>query len=78
MSGSGAADWYDDGFYSNPLATERNPENQSVGEKKYRVLRGGSWGDETRIFFRSALRGSYVNPLAGASASGSGVCQDCK
>jgi formylglycine-generating enzyme required for sulfatase activity len=37
------SDWSDENFYSHRLATERNPENQSVGEKKLRVVRGSSW-----------------------------------
>jgi RNA polymerase sigma factor (sigma-70 family) len=50
------SDWFDAGFYSNPLATKLNPDNQSSGEQKARVLRGGSWGDTNPIVFRCAGR----------------------
>jgi formylglycine-generating enzyme required for sulfatase activity len=36
------SDWYDDAYYSKSQA--RNPKGPSGGE--YRVLRGGSWGNE--------------------------------
>ncbi len=36
-------DWFDEGFYNSALANERNPENQLVGARRFRVLRGGSW-----------------------------------
>ena len=50
------SDWFDENFYSSRTATERNPENQAVGEKKYRVVRGGSWGYYVPGNFRSAYR----------------------
>lgn len=53
------SDWYDLGFYASRQATERNPDNQSVGEKKYRVLRGGSWKGNDPINFRSAFRDDF-------------------
>ncbi len=51
------SDWYDAGYWSTPLAQEADPENQRIGEKKSRVLRGGSWrfyGPDA--FFRCATR----------------------
>ncbi|MCW3094831.1 MAG: exported protein of unknown function, partial [Chthonomonadaceae bacterium] len=50
------SDWYDPNFYSSRLATERNPENQSVGDQKFRVLRGGSWDSCDPLDFLSADR----------------------
>ena len=50
------SDWYDKDFYGRPLATERNPENQSVGERKERVLRGGAWDGTNPGIFRCANR----------------------
>jgi len=55
------SDWYDKDFYGSRLATDRNAENQSVGEKKYRVLRGGSWLVNYPFNFRSSTRG-YFEP----------------
>ena len=55
------SDWYAEEFYSSPLATERNPENQSVGQKKYRALRGGSWYGYDPHYFRSAYR-LFIEP----------------
>jgi formylglycine-generating enzyme required for sulfatase activity len=53
------SDWYDKDFYATRQATERNPDNQTQGEKKYRVLRGGSWKCNDPINFRSAFRDSF-------------------
>jgi len=50
------SDWYDKDFYGSRLATDRNAENQSVGEKKSRVLRGGSWFSDGAFYFRSSYR----------------------
>jgi formylglycine-generating enzyme required for sulfatase activity len=50
------SDWYDKDYYSRRPATERNPENQSVGEKKERVLRGGAWDGTNPDIFRCANR----------------------
>lgn len=50
------SDWFDAAFYSSPLATKLNPDNQTFGEKKARVLRGGSWGDTNPVIFRCAGR----------------------
>jgi formylglycine-generating enzyme required for sulfatase activity len=50
------SDWFDPRFYVSSLASERNPDNQSVGEKKVRVLRGGSWYLFNLDDFRSAFR----------------------
>lgn len=49
-------DWFDPDFYRNRLATERNPENQSVGEQKGRMARGSSWYDTDVVRFHSAYR----------------------
>jgi formylglycine-generating enzyme required for sulfatase activity/mono/diheme cytochrome c family protein len=54
------SDWYDYYFYTNRLANERNPDNQSVGEKKLRVVSSGSWNDFDPMFFRGATRIFYV------------------
>ncbi|MCW3054372.1 MAG: exported protein of unknown function [Chthonomonadales bacterium] len=56
------SDWWDDGFYSSRSATDRNPENQSVGKKEYRVLRGGAWYFHSPDIFRSARRYVYIVP----------------
>jgi formylglycine-generating enzyme required for sulfatase activity len=53
------SDWYDKDFPSSRLATERNPENQSFGAMKYRVLRGGSWRGTGPVCFRSAYRDDF-------------------
>ena len=50
------SDWYDKDFYSSRIATERNAENQSVGDKQNHVLRGGSWFYNGPNYFRSAFR----------------------
>ncbi|MCW3054373.1 MAG: hypothetical protein JWN14_3543, partial [Chthonomonadales bacterium] len=57
------SDWYDEGFYGSQFATARNPENQSIGDKKKRVLRSASWGNLDPGDFRSAGRSS-VEPDA--------------
>jgi serine/threonine protein kinase/formylglycine-generating enzyme required for sulfatase activity len=49
--GEWVADWYDGDYYRN--SPSRNPVGPSSGE--YRVLRGGSWIDDT-IWIRSAGR----------------------
>jgi len=49
-------DWYDPGFYGSRAGSERNPENQSPGEKKIHSLRGGSWWDADPKYHRSAFR----------------------
>ena len=36
-------DWFDDKFWQRVNPSESDPNNQSVGEKKYRCMRGGSW-----------------------------------
>jgi sulfatase modifying factor 1 len=60
------ADWYDAKFWSSPLANLPHPQNQSLGERESRVLRGSPWdmiGDASihDLFFRSAYRFWY-NP----------------
>jgi len=65
-------DWYDPNFYANSLAAARNPENQSVGEMKHRVVRGGSWGDFDLFVFRSAYR--FDVPPNGMDISGGFRC----
>jgi formylglycine-generating enzyme required for sulfatase activity/mono/diheme cytochrome c family protein len=50
------SDWYDPNFYSSRLGTERNAENQSFGEKRARILRGGSWWDSDPKYHRSDFR----------------------
>jgi len=57
--GQWCSDWYDKDFSSSRLSKERNPENQSVGEMKYRVLRGGSWRGNGPVCFRSAYRDDF-------------------
>jgi formylglycine-generating enzyme required for sulfatase activity len=57
-------DWYDEKFYSSRLAEQANPVNEGVGEKKGRVLRGGSWGDTIPNHFRAAARLSGAPPYA--------------
>ena len=49
-------DWYDEAFYSSRLATGVDPVNASVGEKKFRVLRGESWSINVPDFFRVSNR----------------------
>ena len=46
------ADWYDSSYYSN--SNNYNPEGPVTG--LFRVLRGGSWGDSFRPFFRCTYR----------------------
>lgn len=46
------ADWYSDDYYYN--TKENNPTGPSIG--KYRILRGGSWDDDSNDL-RSGLRG---------------------
>jgi len=65
-------DWYDPHFYADPLAAAQNPENQSVGEMKHRVVRGGSWGDQDPVYFRSAYRLDI--PATGRDISGGFRC----
>ena len=50
-------DWYDEGFYGDKTGSVRNAENQSVGEKKERVVRGGSWYRGKTFYVNSAARG---------------------
>ena len=50
-------DWFDQDFWRSRLASLPNPVNESVGEKKYRVIRGGSWLIPGAAFFLSASRG---------------------
>jgi formylglycine-generating enzyme required for sulfatase activity len=54
-------DWYDESFYSSRLAEQANPVNEGAGEKKYRVVRGGSWFLYFPLYFRAATR-HRVNP----------------
>jgi len=56
------SDYYDKDFYSSRLATDRNAENQSVGEKASRVFRGGSWNDDYMDDFRCSNR-KYGTPI---------------
>jgi formylglycine-generating enzyme required for sulfatase activity len=40
-------DWYGSGYYSDPEATQPDPDGPASGT--YRVLRGGSWGSYRSI-----------------------------
>ncbi|MEP6757451.1 MAG: SUMF1/EgtB/PvdO family nonheme iron enzyme [Chthonomonadales bacterium] len=58
------SDWYDGGFYGNALASNRNPENQTLGEKKERTVRGGSWVIPFPDVFRTVFRGNILPETA--------------
>ena len=62
-------DWSDHGFYISPESEKRNPDNQTVGDKDFRVLRGGSWetGNQTvfRTYQRYGLGPEYTAPGIG-------------
>jgi serine/threonine-protein kinase len=58
------ADWYDEGYYSKSPA--ENPGGLASGE--YRVLRGGSWGNNVRVV-RSADR-DWDNPVNSYNLNG--------
>ncbi len=49
-------DWYSSSYYSDPEATQPNPDGPGTGS--YRVLRGGYWGDSP-YNCRSAYRAIY-------------------
>ncbi len=54
------ADWYDAGYYAN--SPERNPEGPKSGS--YRVLRGGSWNNDSsglRVARRNKSNSTYSN-----------------
>ena len=59
-------DWYDGDYYS--ASPAKNPKNTSKGERKFRVLRGGSWG-YSATGCRVSLRDSY-EPAYGSSSYG--------
>ena len=69
------SDWYDADFYGSRLATDRNAENQSVGEKKSRIARGGSLYDYNPVILRSADRLSVAPDYRGDSI-GFRCCSD--
>jgi formylglycine-generating enzyme required for sulfatase activity len=50
------ADWYDRNFWRSTQAQGTDPENQGIGEIKYRILRGGSWSTNVSEYFRSSYR----------------------
>ena len=50
------ADWYDKDFPGSRQGAELDPMNQSVGEQKSRIARGGSCCDNVEVNFRSAFR----------------------
>lgn len=50
------ADWYDASFWSSRQAEGIDPVNQSVGEKKSRILRGGAWIFHGVLNFRASYR----------------------
>ena len=50
-------DWYDANYYR--VGSHQNPVNHQVGV--HRVLRGGSWGNEEALRFRTMNRG-YGDP----------------
>jgi formylglycine-generating enzyme required for sulfatase activity len=49
------ADWYDEQFYSKPEASQKNPVNQTPGDERLRVVRGGAW-DYVAELLRAAHR----------------------
>ena len=54
------ADWYDRGYYAE--APDQNPYNdtpQASVSKPPKVLRGGSWADQTEVIHRTANRVQY-------------------
>lgn len=64
------ADWYDENYYG--VSPDRNPKGPSQG--KYKVIRGGSWDDESR-FLRASDR--YVrDPWDGFNFIGFRCAQD--
>lgn len=54
------ADWYDDKFWSSRQAEQSDPVNTVEGERKSRVIRGGSWFDFDPVLFRAAYRAGDV------------------
>ena len=50
-------DWYEEGFYGRNMNAD--PLNKNYGDKKFRILRGGSWTD-LNFHCRSANRSIYV------------------
>lgn len=50
-------DWYAADFWTGGRAAPLDPVNLGGGEKRFRVLRGGSWGTYTPDIFRTAYRG---------------------
>src|SRR5205085_10767964 len=49
-------DWYDGDFWRSQAHNWTAPENQNQGEKRYRVIRGGSWSNTSSENFRTASR----------------------
>jgi formylglycine-generating enzyme required for sulfatase activity len=52
-------DWYDADFWKTEAGKGPDPDNQTEGEREYRVLRGGSWSYDDPLFFRSAYRNVF-------------------
>jgi len=61
-------DWYEEGFYATPDATQKNPECSNK-DSNMRVLRGGCWYDWAS-FCRSTYRCWIVHVLRGGSHFG--------
>jgi formylglycine-generating enzyme required for sulfatase activity len=53
-------DYYDENFYGSRQTELPNPKNEAKGKNGYRVMRGGSWGDDGPGSFRCAGRGGGV------------------
>ena len=49
------ADWWEEAYYRH--ASDRNPTGPESG--KYRVVRGGCWGNDDNGYLRSACRGTF-------------------
>ena len=56
-------DWHDDDFWRGRAAETPDPVNRSIGEKKNRSIRGGSWSNLENAWFYSGLR-QFQNPVA--------------
>jgi formylglycine-generating enzyme required for sulfatase activity len=58
------SDWFDAGYYQG--SPDRNPTGPANGQ--YRVLRGGSWRNDSAIYFHSAVRYGVVPDGRGSLA----------